>query len=193
MGVPPRKDVQGPRLRRPEILPLHGASVFRSATNLKPEERDPGFASPFLPDRTSPIEEFIIMADENIIKKRHDNRTKNWNVSFSEEEFEHADALVKESGLTRAAFTRAAIMNMEVKPKRIIGTEETKLIKELLQLHNNVNQIAKILNALCKENCQKIDKNIDQKMTGIMASARQNQWQNFYTRTSRKLTSSRTN
>lgn len=166
MGVPPGKDVQGPRLRRPEILPLHGASVFRSATNLKPEERDPGFASPFLPDRTSPIEEFIIMADENIIKKRHDNRTKNWNVSFSEEEFEHADALVKESGLTRAAFTRAAIMNMEVKPKRIIGTEETKLIKELLQLHNNVNQIAKILNALCKENCQKIDKNIDQKNDG---------------------------
>lgn len=57
-------------------------------------------------------------------------------------------------------------MNMEVKPKRIIGTEETKLIKELLQLHNNVNQIAKILNALCKENCQKIDKNIDQKNDG---------------------------
>ena len=78
----------------------------------------------------------------------HDNRNRFWNVSLTDEEYEIAESLREKSGLSKAEFGRQALCHGTVICR--VSDADRKEVARLHNLHASVNEIAKILQSVMK-------------------------------------------
>lgn len=78
----------------------------------------------------------------------HDYRKRNWNVSLSEEEYALVEKKWKQSGLKKSEFARKALIKAQILSR--VDPEDRRQVSRLNRMHDQVNEILKVLNTLTK-------------------------------------------
>ena len=71
--------------------------------------------------------------------KRHDRRQNNWQVSLSDEEYAEVERRWKSTGLSKAAFTRDALIHGHIQTR--INPEEMDIARGLLGLTSEIKEM----------------------------------------------------
>ena len=95
----------------------------------------------------------------------HRKRNRSVCIRFSDQEYEHMNTLIKETGLSRESFIRSLIGGIVLKP--LPKKEMLEIIGQLRRIGNNINQISASANRsghidseLFKENYNALQKEI---------------------------------